>query len=73
MGTRPHIHFDDDKFAEANAYVAKEHARIVELACEPSRPGTPEDALVGADQRAALGRLCHTVQDFYAHSNYVDL
>ena len=64
LGTRPHFHFDDNKIAESLAYVESEHARIRQLA------GKPE---AGPAQRAALGRLTHAVQDFYAHSNYVDL
>ena len=64
FGSKPYLHFCDNLVSESLAYIDSEHARI--------------QALVQADgafaeQRAALGRLLHTVQDFYAHSNYVDL
>jgi hypothetical protein len=64
FGTSPHHHFDDDKIAESIAYVESEHQTIVALAT---------DLRGGRGQRAAFGRLCHTVQDFYSHSNYVQL
>jgi len=64
LGSKAHFHFDNNKIAESLAYVEDLHAQIVELAAAGDH---------GSGQRAALGRLCHTVQDFYAHSNYVDL
>lgn len=64
FGTSPQVHFDDDKIAESLAYVESQHQIIVELA---------KRADGGRGQRAALGRLCHTVQDFYSHANYVPL
>lgn len=66
LGDRPQLHFDDDKIAEALAYVEDLRTRIIALAVE-----TTDTA--GAAQRHVFGQLCHTVQDFYAHSNYVDL
>lgn len=66
LGTHPHFHFDNNQIAEGLAYVEQQHAEIVALvAVEGSR--------AAARQRACLGRLLHAVQDFYAHSNYVDL
>lgn len=61
---RLEIHFDNNLIPKSLAYIYAEHARIVALAAQPAG---------GPAQRAALGRLCHTVQDFYSHSNYVDL
>lgn len=58
---KPHLHFDNDKIAEGLAYVEAEHRQI-----QNSRGN------VGV-QWESFGRLLHTVQDFYAHSNYVDL
>lgn len=58
--TKPHIHFDNCLFAEASAYVEEQHALI----------GHGDNPLI---MRAAFGRLSHTVQDFYSHSNYVNL
>ena len=64
FGVAPHHHVDDDQIQEAAAYVEEQHAIIVSLASDPAQ---------AAAQRAALGRLVHAVQDFYSHSNYVDL
>ncbi len=64
FGADPHRHFCDPHLARSWAYVEEEHARIVDLVGQPD---------AGTRQRAAFGRLLHTVQDFYAHTNYVDL
>jgi hypothetical protein len=64
LGAYPHYHFDNNQIAKSLAYVDQEQRRIVALA---------STADPGAAQRAAFGRLSHTVHDFYAHSNYVDL
>jgi len=64
FGARPEVHFDDDLVAAGLGYVETEHRRIAALAAQT---GT------AAAQRAAFGRLCHTAQDLYAHSNYVRL
>ena len=56
-------HFDDNAFDQSRAYMEGQRGLI--------RP-----ALEAGDPRAAwqaFGRLTHTAQDFYAHSNYVDL
>jgi len=56
-------HFDNNAIAESYAYIAENHAQI--------RP-----ALQNGDVEtawSAFGRLTHTAQDFYAHSNYVRL
>lgn len=56
-------HFDNNAFAQAGAYMDAQRALI-------------QDALAagqGGLARAAFGRLIHAAQDFYAHSNYVDL
>lgn len=64
LGAHPHYHFDNSEIAKSLAYVDQEHRQIITLATT-DRPS--------AAQRAAFGRLTHTVHDFYAHSNYVDL
>jgi len=64
LGSKAHFHFDNNKIAESLAYVESLHRQIAVLAAQGDN---------GKQQRAALGRLCHAVQDFYAHSNYVDL
>lgn len=64
FGFDAHRHFCDPNLAHSWAYVDAEHALIEDLAAKRGPV---------AQQRAALGRLLHTVQDFYAHTNYVDL
>ncbi len=62
---KPYLHFDNDKIAESLAYIDGQLARLVGAA--------GDDAEIRRVQWDAFGRLCHTAQDFYAHSNYVDL
>jgi hypothetical protein len=64
LGSKPHFHFDDNKINESLAYVNSLHNSIIKL--------TDSDS-TGKLQREAFGRISHAVQDFYAHSNYVDL
>ncbi len=57
------LHFGNNEFERSRAYIERQRALI--------RP-----ALEGGDARTAwraFGRLTHTAQDFYSHSNYVDL
>lgn len=56
-------HFDNNAFGRSRAYIEEQRALI--------RP-----ALERGDGKAAweaFGHLTHTAQDFYSHSNYVDL
>ena len=55
-------HFDNCCFAEGAAYIKDEWHKI-EVETDP----LTETALI------AFGRLLHTVQDFYAHSNWIEL
>ena len=64
FGVETRRHVCDCTVTESMAYVDEEHARIAALAARTTD---------GKEQRAALGRLLHTVQDFYAHTNYVAL
>jgi hypothetical protein len=57
------LHFDNNAFRLSRAHIAGQRAKI--------RPALQRGAAEGAWQ--AFGRLTHTAQDFYAHSNYVDL
>jgi len=60
---RHELHFDDNAFEKAYAYLADQRSQIQPaLAAEQ-----PEVAW------QAFGRLTHTAQDFYSHSNYIDL
>lgn len=57
------FHFDNNKFSESYAYLKSQKYLCVQ-------------AIVGNKTRKALkafGRMCHSVQDFYAHSNYIQL
>jgi len=56
----PQIHFDNLQFAAALTYIDQQHACLAR-------------AKDSHEMRAAFGRLTHGAQDFYAHSNYVDL
>ena len=58
---KPYLHFDNDKIAESLAYIDRQMMRLAEADGNETV------------QWDAFGRLCHTAQDFYAHSNYVDL
>ena len=56
-------HFDNNAFDRSRAYIEEQRALI-------------HPALQAGDARSAweaFGRLTHTAQDFYAHTNYVDL
>ena len=60
---RGHLHFDNH-IAQGRAYVEAERRNMGRLAATTD---------AGALLRAAFGRLCHTTQDFYAHTNYIRL
>ena len=56
-------HFDGNAFAGSWAFIEANRARV--------RPALERGEAAAA--RRAFGRLTHTVQDLYAHSNYVSL
>jgi hypothetical protein len=56
-------HFDSNAFAQSYAYLEQQQALIVSSLEANDLPSA----------WSAFGRLMHTVQDFYAHSNYIDL
>ncbi len=56
-------HFGDNAFERSRAYLEQQRA-LVRPALERGKPRAAWQA---------FGRLTHTAQDFYAHSNYVDL
>jgi hypothetical protein len=58
-----HFHFDNNSFAAGHAYIAACRQKAIEAL----RAGRADQA------RAEFGRLTHTAQDFYAHSNYIAL
>lgn len=57
------FHFDNNAFEESRAYIREQRGLI--------RPALERGDVDSA--RQAFGRLTHTAQDFYAHTNYVDL
>ncbi len=61
-------HFDDCNFTGGSQVVRQSEAEAV-AALEPKRPPAEGDALA----IRAFGRALHAVQDFYAHTNWVEL
>lgn len=59
-----HFHYDNNSFAAGDAYIEEQRRTVIETL----RSGGP-----ASFARAAFGRLTHTAQDFYAHSNYTAL
>ena len=60
----PHFHFDSNAFEASFNYIEEQRQIILEI-------NNSFDKLWGSWQ--AFGRLTHVVQDFYAHSNYIQL
>jgi hypothetical protein len=56
-------HFDNNAFEKSYAYIEEQRVLVISSLQK-------EDA---ASAWSAFGRLTHTVQDFYAHSNYIDV
>lgn len=57
------FHFDNNAFEKGYAYLTEQRALIHAALGNGDAPSA----------WAAFGRLTHTAQDFYAHSNYVDM
>ena len=57
------FHFDNNAFAGSRAYIEEQRALI--------KPALESGHVLSAWE--AFGRLTHATQDFYSHSNYVDL
>jgi len=56
-------HFDGSAFKKSNRYVEEQRALTISSLVANHAPSA----------WAAFGKLSHAVQDFYSHSNYVDL
>ena len=56
-------HFDNNAFDKSYAYIEEQRALTVSSLMADDAPSA----------WSAFGRLTHTAQDFYAHSNYIDL
>ena len=57
------FHFDSNAFEKSNAYIEAQRALVISSLQSKN----------AASAWAAFGRLTHSAQDFYAHSNYIDL
>jgi hypothetical protein len=57
------FHFDNNAFEKSHAYIEEQRGLVVSSLRENNVPSA----------WCAFGRLTHTAQDFYAHSNYIDL
>jgi hypothetical protein len=60
----PEYHFDENAFKAGNDYITAQRQIVLETL------QTGRDAALAWQ---AFGRLIHTAQDFYAHSNYIRL
>jgi hypothetical protein len=58
------IHFDAESFVDAQLRLQNLHKQIVALVLAGGD---------GSDARKLLGEALHTVQDFYAHSTWIDM
>ena len=56
-------HFDNNAFEKSCAYIEEQRALVIASLQANDVPSA----------WSAFGRLTHTAQDFYAHSNYIDL
>jgi hypothetical protein len=56
-------HFDNNAFEKSYAYIEEQRALVISSLQANEAPSA----------WSAFGRLTHTAQDFYAHSNYIDL
>jgi len=59
----PEAHCDNEKLPECSGRIHKFKANVVEVLKKEN----------GDNARTYLGRALHTLQDFYSHSNYVNL
>lgn len=70
----PKKHFDNEKFIESSGLLKTLKSDIV-YTLEPITKDTSEDkkTQIGKESRKILGQALHTLQDFYAHTNWVEL
>ena len=59
----PQFHFDSNSFKAGFAYIEHQENQVIENISQGQYPQALE----------ALGRITHTWQDFYSHSNYIKL
>ncbi len=56
-------HFDNNAFEKSLAYMEEQRTQVISSIHREDAPSA----------WSAFGRLTHTAQDFYAHTNYIDL
>ena len=56
-------HVDNNSFKQSHAYMEEQRALVISSLNAKDAPSA----------RSAFGRLTHTAQDFYSHSNYITL
>ncbi|CAF3187096.1 unnamed protein product, partial [Rotaria sp. Silwood2] len=61
----PSAHFDSESFNESNHRIMRLRKKVIEDASDPNKD---LDAA-----RGKIGDLLHTLQDFYSHSNWVEM
>ncbi|HEY9870023.1 MAG TPA: HET-C-related protein [Candidatus Obscuribacterales bacterium] len=64
----PRRHFGDGNFAAAVAYMDREKKQALNYAADADKDGENRGQVL-----RHLGLMLHTAQDFYIHSNYVEL
>ena len=62
----PRHHFDNNEIREGTQYITDEYALISSIGSHGEK--SPEEEILWA-----FGRLLHATQDFWSHSNYVEL
>lgn len=62
-----YLHFDNETLSDGSARLVRLRQEILEALDPPS--GKPD----GIEAREQLGNALHTLQDFYAHSNWVEM
>jgi hypothetical protein len=60
----PHFHFDSNAFKASNNYIEQQRQVVLDALHTKEQPVPAWEA---------FGRLTHTAQDFYAHTNYIQL
>ncbi|XP_072563585.1 von Willebrand factor A domain-containing protein 7-like [Paramormyrops kingsleyae] len=59
----PEYHFDDETFVEGRNLITQGRTIV--------KKSVTEESFLSA--RVTLGKICHTLQDFYSHSNWIEL
>ena len=67
----PEYHFDDNAIEQAQVYIDQQQEIVLRVLKSYKEEGKQPEKIELAWK--ALGRLTHTAQDYYAHSNYVAL